>query len=516
MRRRSTGPANGPMWDGDTQPIHLPGRQPGPPAPAGAPPRRPSRLVIVVTVAALLVGATVGGWLWLSAGSPLSGTRAAQDWAAATDEVGAAAELWRVPQGDAPKAHGVDDHWVTGTHLVRRLPGRVAAYDLGTGAVAWEFPLSGAEIDNCPSSQQQSRNRVALLRAGGDGENECGSVTVLDISTGEEVFTTELPPIERKDVTVGDVPVMIGNYVLVGSRAGGHLINADTGKRVTVAEEGRCREDAYAAVDDLLLAKVSCRQRVDSDLALSGLRAYDADLTELWQWRAPTEDDGEPLEIKNVLSAEPLVVELYRKSTDSLEMLRVDRESGESVTLVTREFVSRDNAYYAPCDERGIAHCEDARIADGKLILTTVPEQINPGTDGAYLGMGNTEYRSELVAIDLGTGEEAWRTGMVEGRALSLVATTDGRLAAYQSANANDVPGLLLAVDAATGALSPLLPIGEQAHADEDLVEHLRSRRFGGDNQQAVWTGEQFVLFTMVHRAETTGKLDMVAFGTSR
>ncbi len=468
--------------------------------------------MIVVTVAALLVGVTVGGWFWLSDSSPLSGTRAEQDWAAATAELGAARELWRVPQADAPVAQGVDDHWVTGTHLVRRLPGRVAAYDLATGAVAWEFPLPGAEIDNCPSSQQQSRNRVALLRAGGDGENECGSVTVLDISTGAEVFTIALPPIERRDVAVGDVPVMFGDFVLVGSEAGGHLINAATGKRVPVADEGQCREDAYAVIGDLLLAKVSCRPRLGNDLVLNGLRAYDTDIQQVWSWQAPTEGD-EPLEIKNVLSAEPLVVELYRKSADSLEILRVDRETGESVTLLTQAFVSQDNPYYAPCDERGIAHCEDARIVDGKLILTTVPEKIDPRTDGAYFGMGNSEYRSELVALDVGTGKEVWRTGMVEGRALSLVATTDGSLAAYQSANNNEVPALLLAVDAATGALSPLLPIGEESHADEDLVEHLRSRRFGGDHQQAVWTGGHLVLFTMVHRAETVGKLDMVAFG---
>jgi hypothetical protein len=94
------------------------------------------------------------------------------------------------------------------------------------------------------------------------------------------------------------------------------------------------------------------------------------------------------------------------------------------------------------------------------------------------------------------------------------VATTDGSVAAYQSANVNDIPGLLLAVDPAAGTLSPLLPIGEDA--DEELAEHVRSRRFGGDNHQAVWTGEQFVLFLMAHRTETVGELDMVAFGTLR
>lgn len=61
----------------------------------------------------------------------------------------------------------------------------------------------------------------------------------------------------------------------------------------------------------------------------------------------------------------------------------------------------------------------------------------------------------------------------------------------------------------------PLLPIDEEAHADEELVEHLRSRRLGGDNQQAVWTGGQFVIFLMVQRTETVGELDMVAFGAS-
>jgi outer membrane protein assembly factor BamB len=471
--------------------------------------------VITATLASVLVGAIVAGLLWVTSGGS-SGTPAAQEWAAATDELGAAAEFWRAPQGDAPKAQGVGDHWVTDTHLVRRMPGRVVAYDLATGAAAWELPLPDREIDNCPSSQQQVRNRVALMRAGGDADLECGSVTVLDISTGKEVLTTELPPIERRDATVGDVPVMFGEFVLVGSPAGGHLVNAETGKRVAVADEGQCREDGYAAVDDLLVARVSCRPRLGSDLALSGLRAYDADLKETWSWKAPVEPSGDPLEIKNVLSAEPLVVELYQKSTDSLEVLRVDRPTGDSVSLYTRPFVSRDDTYYAPCDERGISHCEDARVVDGKLILTTVPEQIDPDDDGAYSGMANTEYRSELVAIDLGTGKEVWRTGVVEGRALSLVATTDGSVAAYQSANANDIPGLLLAVDPATGALSPLLPIAEEAQADEELVEHVRSRRFGGDNQQAVWTGQQLVIFLMTHRAETVGKLDMVAFGPSR
>jgi outer membrane protein assembly factor BamB len=355
---------------------------------------------------------------------------------------------------------------------------------------------------------------VALLRASEGDRNDCGTVTVLDIVTGREVFTTSIPPIDRTAVTAADVPVVIGDFVLVGSRAGGHLLNIETGKHIAVAEEGRCREDAYAVFGDVLVARVSCRERPPgSDVVLSGLRAYDADLDEQWSWQAPRSGDG-PLVVRNVLSADPLVVEVHRSSDDSLEILRVDPVTGESASLLTR-LRGREGEYLSPCDERGIAQCQQARIAGGKLILTTVPQHVNPGTDGAYPGMDSTEYRNELVAIDLGTGKEAWRTGMVDGRAMHLVPATDGSIVAYQSANANDVPGLLLSVDAATGTVSPLLPIAAESHEDDELLWHLRSGIFGGENQQAVWADGRFVIFRMVHRTENIGEVETVAFGRS-
>jgi len=309
------------------------------------------------------------------------------------------------------------------------------------------------------------------------------------------------------------VPVVIGDFVLVGSRAGGHLFNIDTGKHVAVGEEGRCREDAYAVIDDVLLARVSCRERPPgSDVVLSGLRAYNADLDEQWSWQARPRGAKDVLEVRNVLSVEPLVVEVLRTSDDTLEVLRVDPVSGESASLLTR-LRGRDSEYLSPCDERGLSHCGQARVSGGKLILTTVPQQMTPGTEDAYPGMDSTEFRNELVAIDLGSGKEAWRTGMVDGRAMHLVPATDGSVVAYQSANANDVPGLLLTVDAATGAVSPLLPVAAEAHEDDELRQHLGSGIFGADNQQAVWADGRFVIFRMVHRAQNIGEVETVAFG---
>jgi outer membrane protein assembly factor BamB len=491
-------------------------RRPAPP-PALTKPAPPRRLIVAASVGALLVAVSTGAGLIWSADGRGSGARAAQDWAAAVDEVGAARELWRTTQGAAPNAQPARDHWVTDTHIVRRLPGRVVAHDLNTGDVAWEVPLPGDASDDCPSSQQQSGNRVALLRGPGGDASTCDEVTVLDIGAGKEVFTADLPPIDGKPVTVSDVPVVFGEFVLVSSPTGGHLVNAATGRHVPVADEGQCREDAYAAFADLLLARVNCRERPGSDPILTGLRAYNGELDKLWTWQAPEEGAKKPLAIRNVLSAEPLVVDVYRKSTDTVETLRVNRETNESVTLLSRQFTLRDgNSYLSPCDERGIAHCQQVRIADGKLILTTVPEQMNPDSPGAYPGMESTEFRNELVALDLETGREAWRTGMVDGRALHLVPTTDGSVVAYQSANANDVHGLLLSVDAATGAPKPLLPIGTDAHEDEELSDHVRSGLFGGDNQQALWANGRFIIFRTLYYTSNTGQAEMVAFGLPR
>ncbi len=96
------------------------------------------------------------------------------------------------------------------------------------------------------------------------------------------------PSAPQQPSTTTDVPVMIGDFVLVGSRAGDHLLDIDTGKNVAVAEEGRCRENAWAVFGDVLVARANCRERPPgSDVVLSGLRAYNADLDEQWSWQAP-------------------------------------------------------------------------------------------------------------------------------------------------------------------------------------------------------------------------------------
>jgi len=63
--------------------------------------------------------------------------------------------------------------------------------------------------------------------------------------------------------------------------------------------------------------------------------------------------------------------------------------------------------------------------------------QFNPDNPDEPPGQQATEFRNELVAYDGDTGEESWRTGMVDGRLLSIVPTEDDQLVALQPANPN-------------------------------------------------------------------------------
>jgi hypothetical protein len=151
-------------------------------------------------------------------------------------------------------------------------------------------------------------------------------------------------------------------------------------------------------------------------------------------------------------------------------------------------------------------------VADGKVILTTVAISVDPDSPDAAAGMQATDHRNELVAFDLATGAEAWRTGIVAGRTLSLVPTDDGSVAAYQPKDFNGTKAILFSVDQENGELAPLLPIGPKADGNEKLHTHLRSAAFRGDNQLAFWRAGVFVIFRAVHRDSDIGEPDTVAF----
>ncbi|MFC4852646.1 hypothetical protein [Actinophytocola glycyrrhizae] len=463
-------------------------------------------MVLVVA----LVAAAGGAWWFFVRGGSGGGpdTEAARDYDAGVRAVGAAQVAWQVEQGPSPEAIPVEDHWVTEKHLVRRLPGRVVAYDLKTGETAWELPLDGVAVDRCQSSQEHSANRVALLRdVDGTDSFSCTRLTVIDIAAGKEVFTIDLPSDESRASDVAVVPVVFGERVVVSSERV-YDINSGAGLTTPLAE-GECEVRKAALFGAVLLADSECtvgeRGRTKD---VTRLRAFDAGLRLLWEWTPPPGEDGEPAPVLGVLSLDPLVVEVGH-SGHSAQLLRVDVPAGKAVQV--KEYAGGRGEFMAACDGYVLGRCDSATVVDGKVLLMTSPAQVNPSDPEASPGMRNTEFRNELVAFDLNTGEESWRTGRVAGRALSLVPAA-GEVVAYQPANPNGTNAILFSVDPATGKLAPLLPIGPDAHADERLGRSLHAFNFGGDNHKALWRDGLFVVFGAAHRPGTAGRVETVAF----
>jgi outer membrane protein assembly factor BamB len=456
--------------------------------PPGTPPpgRRGRRIAVTVIVAIVLVAAAGGVWFWTSGGgggSKSPDTPTAKDYDAAVESVGAAEVAWQVEQGVAPEAVGVDDYWVTEEHLVRRLPGRVVAYELKTGKVAWEFQVGKVSDGRCTSSLEHSNLRVALLVSTGSGTSSaCEKLVVLDIGTGKEVSTADLPPIGS--TKVGAVPVVFGENVIIPSDAGTRVLDINSGAvRQMPNPESACRSREAALFGDILLADAVCSEEDHS--ITNRLRAFDANLKLLWEWTTPKRADGQPLDVVGVLSLDPFVVEL--SDSEKTQLLRVDRESGESVQMKGYDGLALREGFMSACDGFALRRCELAKVVDNKVILMTIMEAVNPDTPGSTPGFEATEHRNELVAFDLDTGEEAWRTGIVTDRLLGLVPGTAGDdLVAYQPSTLNGTKAIVHSVDPGTGKLSPLMPIGPKAHENEQIRSHVMAPRFGGDNHQAM------------------------------
>lgn len=505
------GPYGQPQF-GAQPPYGMPPGQSGPPHRQPPPKGKGKRVLIVLaTVFAVLAATALGGWFFLFKDAHTK-KPAYQAWSSGKKEAGGIGELrWQTaqPRADAAVVSS-PGLWVTDNHLVKRVVNRVAAFDRETGEQAWSFPLDG-EPDQCSPSAEHSGNRVALLR--GSGERECARLTVLDISTGEELFTTELPAIGGRGVPgVADVPVVVGETVAVSSPAGGHLLDINTGERINEVpdEKDECFDYRYAGFGDILLAKHVCRTPADSNSSTGtggSLRAFDAELNQLWEWGLPKTEGGDDSVLKQVVSADPPVVEVNQSGTYGLWALNPD--DGSHVVLDTREhgdIHNRTSDYLDPCltESAGMQDCPGAVVSDGKVILVRQSDRVDPSGWDAMTGYRNiTEYQNQLAAIDLETGEEVWRTERLEGRTLGVLSADDEQIVAWQPSNTNNVPAMVVAVDPADGSDTALLPVTTD--------ERFRRATMGGDMVPR-WHEDMLVIYTEIYREELAATPDTLVF----
>ncbi|MDB1087261.1 PQQ-binding-like beta-propeller repeat protein [Streptomyces sp. ACA25] len=367
-------------------------------------------------------------------------------------------------------------HWIVGDTLVRLMIDEVVAYRLDDGEVEWTLPVSTNE-GNCSASRTVSEGRIALLQG-----RDCEHLTVVDVTTGEEVWTLAIDPPNSVGPDRNDVPAILGDVVAVGSFGGGYGFRIGAEEKVWEPRGNEsCQVRAYAVVDDNFIEEVSCGPYGD---ATTTLRATTEDGDELWAWEAPREYDDEKFEFRALISAEPLVV-LASLGDSILEQEWRIFTVDESYEKIENELEFDEERHVRPCDFRPLADCFRSVVHDGMLYLSS---------RGSY-----TEDNA-VVAFELSSGNALWEAAPVNGGQIMPVSVVDGKILAYQPAG-YEKAGLVVAIDPETEQATPVMAL------DHDALELERSLMSRVDDlyQHPVWHEDRFLLVQWSfyqHRAE--------------
>ncbi|UED85901.1 hypothetical protein [Streptomyces profundus] len=326
--------------------------------------------------------------------------------------------------------------WFIDDALVRVLGDELISYDIATGQENWSLPfeLSGGD---CNASANVDDNRIAILQG-----RDCEVISVVDISAGQEV--TSIPINNSITPDKYDFPAILGDTVAVSWGIGGGGYQISTGEQLWVSE-GNCAETSYMVVETQFVSLLECGWLAEDG---GTLRATDEAGNPDWEWDF-AELDGEQMEIRSVLSLDPLtvVVRTGEAFGESTEQIVVVNEGRTEIEHVLDYDIDR---YVAPCENQMFTSCGLGVVSDGYL----------------YLGTQAVRGDGALTAFNLTTGAAEYEVSAINGGSIRPFAAEDGKILAYQPAD-YELEGMVTVLDPATEALSPLMALDRVAREKE-------------------------------------------------
>ncbi|MEU6353443.1 PQQ-binding-like beta-propeller repeat protein [Streptomyces sp. NPDC047072] len=406
----------------------------GPVGPIGAPPpggarKKPVGMVILLVMAVLVLsGAGFGAW-YLLVGS-------------ASNNV-----LWSVAapkrDGDAndailgAKTRGT---WFTDKAVVQTLTDGVKAYDLAGGKQLWATALPGDSSEACVAPENSSGN-VGIV-AYGEGK-ACDHLVAYDLDTGEELWNKDLKPgdsTSKEDVSVaraGDVVVVSAGKVTLALKAADGSTAWNPGRFAT-EDCGTGRFTGGKALIRVRGCQVNDFDDPDWGQNWDEVSLIDPATGEpRWTYhhKVPEDSFGE-IDGGDVISTSPIV--LIRHGDDGDALFSLDDETGKVRSQFSpakpAEYVTTGDSEGGPWSEAGVFG------------------------DTFVIGVSEAKEKGLLVAYDLDSGKQLWKTEPVEWRHFyPLPAAGGDRILAYMTNNDNDKGPELVELGAKDGALKTLV-----------------------------------------------------------
>ncbi|WP_327252617.1 outer membrane protein assembly factor BamB family protein [Streptomyces sp. NBC_01244] len=352
--------------------------------------------------------------------------------------------------------------WRVGDVVVKAMFKEVTAYAVADGKEKWKVSLQ-TPLCGAPPAPSANGKLVLGVHESDSLTSQCTDLQQIDLTTGKAGWKTPVPRENGFDTTREFHLAITGDTVAVARTA--HMSGfsvADGRKLFGTSNENGCYPTEFAGGSRLIGVR-NCSEQVM-------LQEVDP-ATGSPKW-SHMYDKG--WNLGRILSVDPLVVAAYHKDRKAWNITAFTadgkvRSQSEAAFGVSGRCNGWGNA-------NGLQECH-AAVADADTLY------IGAGKVGKDLGIDDT---NQVVAVDLNTGKEKWRTAeQPKRRTMWPLAVEDGRVVVYISPGI-DEGGSVVSLAPGDGASQPLLQSPAAAAGAEDV--------FYTSALRIAWTGGRLFL----------------------
>lgn len=463
------------------QPPTVPQQQPAygypaqPPGagPGGLPPKKKLTLLIAASVAAVLVAGSVAYFGFLkgedkddpkppvaqeSGSAPAPSGSASVDKGDGSGNGGQEADLnagrkqgedkvlwFKTAKIDGP-GMGVETagQWVVGDTVVKSVWKNLTGYGVTDGKEKWTLPFPTVICSVTPQTTADGKT-VVLYKDGESDTASCTQMRVVDLKTGKEVWSKEVPKEQLFDIFTSPTVDITGDTVAISRGGTASAFKVSNGDKLFASTQAEgCKPDSYTAGNGKMVALATCLDE-DKTAEIQGTDPVTG--KKGWTYRAP-----KGFKVTSIYSVDPLVVDLGNEAAKQRSIVVIGPDGKQTATLTA------EGKFAVGCGDTGIfrslSTCSTAVVDAGVLYLPTARDD-----------KGN-----EIVAFDLASGKAKWRSPAGDKRTLMPLKAANGQLIAYRKAE-YDKGGEVLSIPADGATPTALLrhPSGPAAPVESSF-----------------------------------------------
>ncbi|MEV7418053.1 PQQ-binding-like beta-propeller repeat protein [Streptomyces sp. NPDC089919] len=298
--------------------------------------------------------------------------------------------------------------WVVGDTVVKVVYRTVTGYAVKDGKPRWTVPFTG---DICGTPRQTTADgKVVLAFKNGTSKNaKCNQLRQLDLKTGTAGWSHDIPEEGMFDIMTTPGMAITGDTVTVSRMGPSSAFRVSDGKKLFVKATGNCLPDAYAG-GTRLVAVANCTVKV-GDVRKEQIQGLDPVTGKVnWTYKAP---DG--WRANKVYSVDPVVVDLNNDDKKKRAIIVLGTDGKIRAQIKSKSQFATDCGWSLVT--RDLQSCYGPVVDGNTFYFPTADDSDNA-----------------VVAFDLTTGKEKWRSTAGAGRTLQPMTAQGGTVYAYRKA----------------------------------------------------------------------------------